>query len=97
MKLPTLNELPTSRSMTDVFKGYNHNLRIGDGEFYDMKNLSSSHYPILSPRGARGVYATPTNPQGLIAKDTVCYVDCITENHAEGARLYINGNEVKTN
>lgn len=95
MKLPTLNELPTSRSMTDVFKGYNHNLRIGDGEFYDMKNLSSSHYPILSPRRARGVYATPTNPQGLIAKDKVCYVDCITENHAEGARLYINGNEVK--
>ncbi len=94
MKLPTLNELPTSRSMTDVFKGYNHNLRIGDGEFYDMKNLSSSHYPILSPRRARGVYATPTNPQGLIAKDTVCYVDCITENHAEGARFYMGGNEV---
>ena len=95
MKLPTLNELPTSRSMTDVFKGYNHNLRIGDGEFYDMKNLTSSHYPVLSPRGARGVYATPTNPQGLIAKDSVCYVDCITAEHADGARFYIGGNEVK--
>ena len=95
MKLPTLNELPTSRGMIDVFKGYNHNLRIGDGEFYDMKNLTSSHYPVLSPRGARGVYATPTNPQGLISKDTVCYVDCVTEEHASGARFYMGGNEVK--
>ena len=95
MKLPMLNVLPTSRSMTDVFKGYNHNLRIGDGEFYDMKNLTSSHYPVLSPRGARGVYATPKNPQGLVAKDAVCYVDCVTEEHADGARFYIGGNEVK--
>lgn len=75
MKLPMLNELPTSRSMTDVFKGYNHNLRIGDGEFYDMKNLTSSHYPVLSPRGTRGVYATPTDPQGLARYDNLCYVD----------------------
>ena len=94
MKLPMLNELPTSRSMTDVFKGYNHNLRIGDGEFYDMKNLTSSHYPVLSPRGARGVYATPTNPQGLVAKDAVCYVDCVTPEHESGARFYIGGKEV---
>ena len=94
MELPMLKVLPTSRSMTDVFKGYNHNLRIGDGEFYDMKNLTSSHYPVLSPRGARGVYATLTNPQGLIAKDNVCYVDCITPEHESGARFYIGGNEV---
>lgn len=95
MKLPMLNELSTSRSMTDVFKGYNHNLRIGDGEFYDMENLTSSHYPVLSPRGIRGVYAAPTDPQGLIAKDTVCYVDCVVENHADGARFYMNGDEVE--
>ena len=94
MKLPMLNELPTSRIMTDVFKGYNHNLRIGDGEFYDMKNLTSSHYPVLSPRGARGVYATPTDPQGLISKDTVCYVDCVTPEHESGAKFYFGGEEV---
>ena len=50
MKYPTLTELYTSREMIDVFKGYNHNLRIGSGEFYDMTNLSSDNYPILSPR-----------------------------------------------
>lgn len=75
MKYPTLTELYTSREMIDVFKGYNHNLRIGSGEFYDMTNLSSDNYPILSPRQKRGIYATPNNPQGMVAKDSLCYVD----------------------
>lgn len=75
MKYPVLSELNTSRELIDVFRGYNHNLRIGDGEFYDMKNLSSNDYPILSPRPLRGVYATPSIPQGMIAKDSLCYVD----------------------
>ena len=61
--------------MLDVFKGYNHNLRIGNGEFYEMENLSPDHYPVLSPRAQRGVYASPGNPQGLVAKDALCYVD----------------------
>lgn len=75
MSYPTLKVLPTSRDMVDVFRGYNHNLRIGDGEFFDMKNMTSDRYPVLSPRGQRGVYASPANPQGLIAKDSLCYVD----------------------
>ena len=75
MRYPILNELPTSREIVDVFKGYNHNLRIGDGEFYDMTNLSSDNYPVLSPRSQRGVYATPQNPQGMVAKDALCFVD----------------------
>ena len=97
MKLPTLTELQTTRDMIDVFKGYNHNLRIGENEFYDMKNLTSSHYPTLAVRGRRGVYNTSSliNPQGLIAKDSLCYVDCIAEEHEEGARFYINDNEVE--
>ena len=80
MKYPILNELNTSREMLDVFKGYNHNLRIGDGEFYEMTNLSSDNFPILSPRTKRGIYnhtkhGTPLNPQGMVAKDALCYVD----------------------
>jgi hypothetical protein len=75
MKLSKLNELPTSRTMIDMFRGYNHNLRIGEGEFYDMTNLSSDNYPVLSPRPKRGVYETPANPRGLVAKDSLCYVD----------------------
>ena len=75
MRYPTLKELPTSREMVDVFRGYNHNLRINSGEFFDMKNLTSDYYPVLSPRGKRGVYAKPASPQGLIAKNSICYVD----------------------
>ena len=85
MKYPTLTELNTSREMIDVFSGYNHNLRIGEGEFYDMKNLTSADYPVLSPRPKRGEYTFPTvraNPSNLISKDALCYVD-------EGT-LYIN-------
>lgn len=75
MRYPTLYTKESSRQMVDVFKGYNHNLRINDGEFFDMKNMTSDYYPVLSPRGKRGVYATPNNPTGLIAKDSLCYVD----------------------
>lgn len=75
MKYPKLRVTETSRQMVDAFKGYNHNLRIGDGEFFDMKNMTADHYPVLSPRGKRGVYASPASPTGLIAKDALCYVD----------------------
>ena len=75
MKYSTLPVRSSSRDMVDTFKGYNHNLRIGDGEFFDMKNMTSDYYPLISPRGKRGVYTAAENPQGLIAKDSLCYVD----------------------
>ncbi|MBQ2396067.1 MAG: hypothetical protein II304_03365 [Bacteroidales bacterium] len=89
---PTLNEMAASRQMIDAFAGYNHNLRIGDTEFYDMQNMTSSYYPVLSPRGQRGVYEYPEGSNtehkinGLISKDALCYVD--------GTKLFINNHEV---
>ena len=64
----------TARNLTS-FGGYNHNPRISEGEFYDMKNLTSDRYPVLSPRSPRGIYAEPASPQGLLARDGLCYVD----------------------
>lgn len=75
MRFPTLPVQNSTRETVDTFGGYNHNLRIGDGEFYDMKNMTSDDYPVLSVRGKRGVYATPEHASGLIAKDALCYVD----------------------
>ena len=75
MKYSKLPVRSINRNMVDTFNGYNHNLRIGEGEFFDMKNMTSDYYPLISPRGKRGVYASPENPQGLIAKDNLCYVD----------------------
>ena len=76
MKLPKLTDLKASREFIDVFRGYNHNLRIGDGEFYDMKNLTSDNYPVLSTRRKRGLLNTLSKPNGMIvAGDTLCIVD----------------------
>ena len=97
MKLSKLTELPTSREMIDVFGGYNHNLRIQEGEFYDMTNLTSADYPVLSPRPQRGVYvpkegSTPRKPLGLIAKDALCYVETNVDGNT--STFYINGSAV---
>jgi hypothetical protein len=54
IKYPYLKEQHSTRQVIDAFKGYNHNLRIGAGEFYEMENLTSDDYPVLSPRGKRG-------------------------------------------
>ena len=75
MKYPTLSVQKSSREMVEAFKGYNHNLRISEGEFFEMENMTSDYYPILAPRGKRGVYASPEGTNGIIAKDELCYVD----------------------
>lgn len=82
MRYTTLHEIKTSKNNIDVFGGYNHNLRIGENEFFDMKNLTSTHYPVLSPRFKRGIYKTLQNPLGMIEKDSLCYVD--------GDKFYVN-------
>lgn len=87
MWLPELKRISVSRQMIDTFGGYNHNLRIGDGEFFDMKNMTSDYYPVLSPRGKRGVYAVPAHCTGMIAKDSLCYVD--------GSKFIMNEYEVE--
>ena len=42
MRYPRLKEIKRERKTTRTFGGYNRNPQIGEGEFYDMKNLSSS-------------------------------------------------------
>lgn len=77
MEYPTLNVKQKSRQMSDAFLGYNHNLRISDSEFYDMKNMTSDYYPVLAPRKKRGLFKDEEGfgITGLIAKDKLCYVD----------------------
>ena len=75
MLYPRLQASQTSRQMIDTFRGYNHNLRVADGEFYEMENMTSDFYPVLSPRGKRGIYKSCEGLTGIIAKDSLCYVD----------------------
>lgn len=91
MKLSTLTPIKQSTSMTDVFGGINQNLRIAEGEFNDMKNMSSDMFPVLSPRDSRetvifGVQHSHVN--GIIDKDGLCYV--------LDTKLYVNGVEAMT-
>lgn len=85
MLLPQLNVISTSRNYTQEFLGYNHNLRIGDGEFFDTKNLTTDFYPLISPRVRRGLVQQIAQPGGLIAKDTLAWVD--------GTKLVYGGQE----
>lgn len=88
MEYPMLNVKQKSRQMLDAFLGYNHNLRIGENEFYDMQNITSDDYPVLSPRKGRGAYGSPDGGYAsrLIAKNELCYVG--------GNSFYIGGTNV---
>ena len=86
MELPKINPIQTARAVTEAFRGYNHNLRIADGEWFDMENVTGRFYPVMSPRKARGTFAEVEKPNGLINKDALCWVD--------GTKLYVNRAEV---
>lgn len=75
MEYPKIRQRAVTRETVEVFRGYNHNLRIGEGEFYDMENLSSDDYPVLSPRKKRGFLTGGSDIRGLIAKEKLCWVD----------------------
>ena len=68
---------------TEAFGGYDHNLELADGEFYDMENLSADDYPLLAPRPRRGTAQAIEGVQGILAKDALCWV--------QNQVLYING------
>ena len=83
MEYPKLKEQRSSRHLVDAFKGYNHNLLIGDGEFFETTNLSCQYYPMLAPRKKRSLIRELTAPQGMLEKDALAYVD--------NGTLYYNG------
>lgn len=89
MQYPYLDEVTRYREMTSAFGGYNHQLSCQEGQFYDMQNITSQYYPILSPRNPRGIVKQFTNPQGILDKEELMWVD-------DGV-LYLNGTPVALN
>ena len=83
---PIINTPDATRDFQESFSGYNHNLRISDTEFYDMKNMTGDFYPVLSPRKKRGIVQQMTNPQAVFCKDALCYID--------NNELFINGEKI---
>lgn len=86
MIYPKLQEVQRYRDMTTVFGGYNHQISCQEGQFFDMKNMTSNYFPILSPRNKRGIVKTFSNPQGILDKEELWWVDDKT--------LYKNGEKV---
>ena len=85
MQFPILQEVSQYREMTTTFGGYNHQLSCQEGQFFDMKNMTSQYFPILSPRQNRGIVKHIENPQGVLEKEDIMWI-------ADG-KLYINGEE----
>ena len=86
MEFPILQEVTRYREMTTAFGGYNHQLSCQDGEFFDMENMTSMYYPILSPRQSRGIVRKLNNPQGILDKEELMWID--------DGKLYVNGDEI---
>lgn len=64
-------EVPAkSQLFTQEWMGYNHNLRISDGEFWDMGNMTGDEYPVLAPRKTRKKIKTGDAPvRGMLVRD----------------------------
>lgn len=63
------------RSYQCVFGGLNENASARDGEIAAMENMSSDCWPLLAPRAKRYLVRTLEKPNGMAAKDALCWVD----------------------
>jgi len=61
-----------------AFAGLNHNLGAGDGDLWDMRNLTSDYYPLLATRQKRRLYQTLMQPYGIFSWDGLAWVDGTT-------------------
>ncbi len=80
MYYPSIDEGNNTRATVDTWLGYNHNYRINSGEFYDMKNLSSDNYPLMTPRKVRTLLTNnhwekdESHMRGIIQVESNIYV-----------------------
>lgn len=87
MQIPTLKQGNVSRENVTSFGGYHAGARIAEGEFAAMKNCTGDQFPLIATRRKRGAYAAPQKCNGLLAKDSLCWVD--------GSKFVMNGYETE--
>lgn len=76
MKLPGLRYADgITKGQQVKFGGLNHNLGAGDGELWDMKNLTGDYYPLLASRRERMRYTSLSAPGGLYSWEGLAWVD----------------------
>lgn len=88
MNFPYFASRSVSRDYMTTLYGYNRSETCKEGEFFDMKNMSSDAFPTLRPRRKREAISIPENGEikAIIAKDGLCYIS--------GTTLYVNGEPV---
>ena len=76
MRLPSMKYLDGISKSTQVkFGGLNHSMGAGDGELWDMKNLTGDHFPLLATRARRQIFQTMEKPSGIFSWEGLCWVD----------------------
>lgn len=76
MYLPSMKtNVSRSKVQQTTFGGYDHNEVVGEGQLYDMTNLSPEFYPALAPRRGRTLERTLGKANGLHAHEKLCWVD----------------------
>lgn len=78
---PCVRAQLTEQELIDCFGGYDHRLRVPDGAWYDTKNLSTDHAPLLSTRKKR--VDTGLRAAALLGKEAPAWV-------GENGTLYYN-------
>lgn len=86
MYFPYVSESASYRQNVTVFGGLNRQLSATDGQFSDMKNMSSKHFPVLSPRSKRRFIKKFKNPQGILDKEDLVLID--------DKRFFVNNKEI---
>ena len=76
MRLPGMKYSDgNTKAVQMQFGGYNHTPGAGDGELWDMKNLTSDSCPLLSSRKPRGLVRTLAAPGGVGGHNALYWVD----------------------
>lgn len=86
-----LNEIATSRDLIENFGGYNHNDKISDNEFYDMKNMCSDSYPIAATRRMRSAFNEEYKCRGMLVKEGVFAIYYNGKSSNPFCHAYYNG------
>ena len=93
---PTIQETARSQQVTDTFGGYNHNLKIPEGEFYEIENLCGDDYPLLATRKQRNTLQIPAaeNLRAIVSKGDKLYYIAGYDPTTKACGFYAEGEKV---
>ncbi len=87
--LPDMKYSGSIQSSTQrAFGGLNHRSSAADGEIYDMENMTSDEYPLVTPRAPRYVIEKIDKPNGIYSLDGLLLV--------AGETVYYKNKEIGT-